>query len=275
MAPASNLRPTRPAGTDTAAHYGASVTTRTAAAESRWLSRVLPGRGMAGLGLDDALRTAASLAADGRQVALEHLPGGSQDAAEEIRTLVGRLQAVGLAGHCQVTLDVDRLGPRPVRSLAEHAAAAGAGVALAGRAGAVDSVAAWLPEAVVVVRAGEPGAEFRCRSLAAGAVRLVQGRGTAAGLAFVRCLNLLMAAEGRPAVAATDPRLVAIAGERAAWNDRRPETWEYVMPWRVRTDEQRRLVASGAVVRTAVVTGAGAPAQLIRRIAARTPEMSS
>jgi proline dehydrogenase len=51
------------------------------------------------------------------------------------------------------------------------------------------------------------------------------------------------------------PAPLAIAGERAAWNRRGPETWEYVMRQGVRVDEQRRLRAGGYTVR--VVVGAG------------------
>ena len=65
----------------------------------------------------------------------------------------------------------------------------------------------------------------------------------AAALAFVRCLNVLMAASGHPEIATTDHRLIAIAGERAAWNGRTPDSWEHVMPYGVRTTEQRRLAA--------------------------------
>jgi proline dehydrogenase len=110
----------------------------------------------------------------------------------------------------------------------------------------------------VVVPAGDPDAESRCRELAGGRVRLVAGRGAAADLAFVRCLNVLMAGSGRPALAAGDPRLIAIAGERAAWNGRSPDSWEHVMPYGIRTDEQHRLTAAGHAVRVAVPFGPGA-----------------
>ncbi len=53
----------------------------------------------------------------------------------------------------------------------------------------------------------------------------------------------------RPGVGTTDPRLVALTGERAAWNERAPDSWEYVMPWQVRSEQQRRLVAGGYRVR--------------------------
>ena len=66
-----------------------------------------------------------------------------------------------------------------------------------------------------------------------------------------------MAGGGQPALATTDPRLVAIAGERAAWNDRTPDSWEHVMPYGVRLHDQRRLLAAGYRVRVAVRTGRG------------------
>jgi proline dehydrogenase len=68
-------------------------------------------------------------------------------------------------------------------------------------------------------------------------------------------------------VATTDPRLIAIAGERAAWNDRPPESWEHVMPYGVRTDEQQRLVAAGSGVRVSLPSGAGALGHLAQRVA--------
>ena len=80
-------------------------------------------------------------------------------------------------------------------------------------------------------------------------MRLTAGRGARADLAFVRCLNVLMAGGGHPAVATADPRLVAIAGERAAWNERTPDSWEHVMPYRATTLLRRTLVAGGYAVR--------------------------
>jgi proline dehydrogenase len=100
-------------------------------------------------------------------------------------------------------------------------------------------------------------------------VRLTEGRGSAADLAFVRCLNVLMAADGHPQIAASDKRLIAIAGERAAWNGRTADSWEHVMPYGVLTDEQHQLVAGGYVVRVAVPSGSGAAAVLARHLGGR------
>jgi proline dehydrogenase len=217
----------------------------------------------AGPGVADAVRAAAGVVGAGRDVALERLPAGEP---ADLLLLAGRLRDDGLAARSELTLHVDLLGPAAetvVRQLAET----GVAVALEGADEPVDELAARCPQARVVVPAAEPGAEERCRLLADGAVRLVEGRGTAADLAFVRCLNVLMSGGGRPAVAATDPRLIAIAGERAAWNDRPPESWEHLMPYGVRTDHQRRLTAAGYRVRVAVPWGpaaAAAPLRLLR-----------
>ena len=67
-----------------------------------------------------------------------------------------------------------------------------------------------------------------------------------------------MAISRGPETATADPRLVAITGERAAWNDRTPDSWEHVMPYGVRIHDQRRLLAAGYRVRVAVRTGRGA-----------------
>jgi proline dehydrogenase len=218
----------------------------------RMLTGLLTGRLVAGVRIQDAVRVAGELVADGRRVALEHVPAPGADAARELGALIGEIHAAGLAADCELTLPAGQLG------LAAAAAEAGLAVVVAGRAPAVPGVG-------LVVPAGDPDAETRCRAHAAGRVRLTEGRGAAADLAFVRCLNVLMAGDGRPEIAASDRRLIAIAGERAAWNGRTPDSWEHVMPFRVLTDEQHRLVAGGYTVRVAVPSGAGAAALVVRR----------
>jgi hypothetical protein len=156
--------------------------------------------------------------------------------------LVERFGDAGLAAATELTVRID--------ALAALAVEVGLSVALTGPAAAVDRVD--LPDARVVVPAGEPGAEDRCRALAGRRVRLVAARGRAAELAFVRCLNVLMAGEGHAGIAVSDPRLIAIAGERAAWNGRGSDSWELVMPYGELVPERRRLVAAGSVVRVDV-----------------------
>ena len=216
----------------------------------RTLAAVLFGRLVAGPRVEDAVRVAGELVSDGRRVALEHVPGPGDDAAAELAVLIGEIHAAGLAADCELTLPAEHLG------LAPTAAAAGLAVAST----------VELPGTTTIVPAGEPGAEARCRTLSSGRVRLTEGRGAAADLAFVRCLNVLMAGDGRTASAASDRRLIAIAGERAAWNGRTPDSWEYVMPHGVLIDEQRRLVAGGYSVRVAVPSGGGAASLVARRL---------
>ncbi|MGY1602839.1 hypothetical protein [Geodermatophilus sp. SYSU D00815] len=235
----------------------------------RLLGRSVAARFVAGPSVDDALRVAGELVAEGRSVALEHVADDPGDDAAELAALVARVHAAGLASSCDLALQVVRLGAARTRSLAAAAEAAGLGVALAGPADDVAPLAAELPAAAVVVPAREPGAEDRCRALSGRRVRLVAGRGGGADLAFVRCLNVLMSGAGTPGVATTDLRLLAIAGERAAWNGRAPDSWEHVMPWGVRTDEQRRLAAAGHRVRVSVPSGPGALAAVARRVVGR------
>ena len=210
----------------------------------------------------DPVRAAAEATAAGCVVALEHTPAA--DAATELRDLVARVAGAGLAGACELTVPVDRLGVAAA-GVVGAAADAGLDVALDGAPAAVYGLAAEVGPVTVVVRAADAGAEERCCALAGGRVRLTGAhlpgrRGAAADLAFVRCLDVLMSGAGRPGVGTTDPRLVAIAGERAAWNERAPDSWEYVMPWQVRSEQQRRLVAGGYRVRVVLRSGPATPA---------------
>jgi len=243
----------------TRAHYGFDVPVRLGAVP-RPLRRFV-----AGARPEDAVRVAAELVAEGRLVALEPVPGRGDDATAEFAALVAQVRTAGLVASCELTVPVDRLG----RPAALDVARAGLPVVLSGPPADVDAVAAAVPGAGVVVRAGESGAESRCRDLAGGHVRLLAGRGADADLAFVRCLNVLMSATGRPAVATADLRLIAIAGERAAWNGRSPDSWEYVMPYGVRTAEQRRLAAAGLGVRVTVPSGRGAVPATARTLVGR------
>ena len=197
---------------------------------SRTLTALLSGRLVAGPRIEDAVRVAGELIGDGRLVALEHTPAPGDDAAAEFGALIGEIHAAGLAADCELTLPAEHF------ALAPAAAAAGLAVATTGD----------LPGTTVIVRADDVDAEARCRALAPGRVRLAEGRGAAA-----------------------DRRLIAIAGERAAWNGRTPDSWEHVMPFHVLTDEQHRLVAGGWTVRVAVPSGRGAAALVARRLGGR------
>jgi proline dehydrogenase len=228
----------------------------------------LAGRFVAGARGEDALRIAGELVSTGRTVALEHVPGRSADAVAELVALTRLAESSGLARSCELSVPVDRLGADGARRVAAAAAMAGVGICLTGLADPVDELATSLPDARTAVPATGAGAEERCRTVAGRPVRLVAGRGRAADRTLVRCLNLLMPAPGHLAVAASDRLLVAVVGERAAWYDRAPGSWEHVLPYGVRTAEQQRLVASGAALRVVVPSGPGAAVRVVRRLVA-------
>src|SRR5206468_6254179 len=84
---------------------------------------------------------------------------------------------------------------------------------------------------------------------------------------YVRCLRVLLAAEGYPMVATHDPRLVAIASELA--KDREQGSYEYQMLYGIRPAEQRRLAEAGETVRVYVPYGDEWYGYLMRRLAER------
>jgi len=86
---------------------------------------------------------------------------------------------------------------------------------------------------------------------------------------YVRCLNILMSTDAYPMIATHDPRLVAIAEDRAKWFDRAPETFEFQMLYGVRPDEQLRLVDLGYSMRVYVPYGTQWYPYLMRRLAER------
>ena len=87
--------------------------------------------------------------------------------------------------------------------------------------------------------------------------------------AYVRCLNILMSGEGYPMVATHDPRLIAIAEDRARWFDRSAEEYEFQMLYAMRTEEQARLAAGGNIVRVYLPYGTQWYGYLLRRLAER------
>jgi proline dehydrogenase len=91
---------------------------------------------------------------------------------------------------------------------------------------------------------------------------------------YVRCLNILMSGAGYPMLATHDPRLVAIAEDRAKWFDRSPDEFEFQMLYGIRTEEQRRLVAEGYTMRVYVPYGNEWYGYLMRRLAERPANLA-
>ncbi|MDT4920092.1 MAG: proline dehydrogenase [Pseudonocardiales bacterium] len=127
--------------------------------------------------------------------------------------------------------------------------------------------------------------ESDCRDLAyAGSrVRLCKGaykepasvafqRRQEVDLSYVRCINALLEGDGYPMFATHDPRLIAIAAERAAAS--RTTAFEFQMLYGIRPDEQRRLAAAGHTVRVYVPYGSEWYGYLMRRLAERPANLA-
>jgi Proline dehydrogenase len=91
---------------------------------------------------------------------------------------------------------------------------------------------------------------------------------------YVRCLNALLAGEGYPMFATHDPRLIAIAEERARWYDRTQESFEFQLLYGVRPGEQRRLSRAGYTTRVYVPYGTEWYGYLVRRLAERPANLA-
>src|SRR5262249_4044272 len=85
--------------------------------------------------------------------------------------------------------------------------------------------------------------------------------------AGARCMSILMSGHGYPMLATHDPRLIAIAENRAKWFDRTPDTFEFQMLYGIRPEEQRRLIEAGYTMRVYVPYGAQWYGYLMRRLA--------
>jgi proline dehydrogenase len=91
---------------------------------------------------------------------------------------------------------------------------------------------------------------------------------------YVRCANILLAGDGYPMFATHDPRLVAIAQERAKFYRKAPGQYELQMLYGVRPAEQRRLAAAGETVRVYVPYGSDWYGYLMRRLAERPSNLT-
>ena len=141
------------------------------------------------------------------------------------------------------------------------------------------------PETGAVLQAYLHRTETDCRDLAYGGsrVRLCKGaykepasvayqRRQEVDLAYVRCMNVLLAGAGYPMFATHDPRLIAIASDRAG--GRENSTYEFQMLYGIRPDEQRRLAAAGHTVRVYVPYGGEWYGYLMRRLAERPANLA-
>ena len=85
--------------------------------------------------------------------------------------------------------------------------------------------------------------------------------------AYLRCLRILMKGNGYPMVASHDPTMISAAALMAIEFGRDPGSWEHQMLYGIRTDEQRRLAATGATVRVYIPYGQEWYGYFVRRLA--------
>lgn len=273
------------------------------------VTRAVVRRFVAGDGAPDALATAERLIADGLLVTLDYLGEDTVDPEQaaavtaEYVTLIGRLQEAGLSagGRAEVSvkptavgLDLPEHGHKTAR---ENIARICTAARNAGTTVTIDmedhtkveetlrlvaEVRKDFPDVGCVLQAYLRRTPGDCEALAApgSRVRLCKGAYRAPdGVAFAaksevdrsyaRCLRILLDGSGYPMLATHDPRLVAIAGAKAASAGRAADSFEYQMLFGIRQAEQRRLAAEGARVRVYLPYGDDWYGYLVRRLAER------
>jgi proline dehydrogenase len=273
------------------------------------LTRDVVRRFVAGTSGADALRVTRELTSHGAAVSLDHLgedtvtPEHAAAAKDEYLRVLAALSAAELTPAAEVSVKLSALGQRFDEKLAhDHAHAICAAASEAGTTVTIDmedhnttdstlDVLARLrvdfPTTGAVLQAYLRRTEGDCRELVAAGSRVRLCKGAYAepesvaysskldvDKSYARCMSILMSGEGYPMFATHDPRLVAIAENRAKWFDRTPDTFEFQLLYGIRPEEQRRLIAAGYTVRVYVPYGAQWYGYLMRRLAERPANMA-
>ncbi|MEP6697335.1 MAG: proline dehydrogenase family protein [Pseudonocardiales bacterium] len=280
-----------------------SATTRRLVSDAP-VSRSVVRRFVAGETVEDAVQVTRRLVDAGLSVSLDHLGEDTTEASQAERAAAAYLAALerlaeeDLTTHAEVSVKLSAIGllfdPGTAR---EHARAICTAADKAGTTVTIDmedhtttdaalvavrDLRVDFPWLGVVLQAYLRRTEADCRELAhAGSrVRLCKGAYREpesvafqdkhdVDRSYVRCLNVLMGGHGYPMIATHDPRLIAIADDRAKWYDRPRRSYEYQMLYGIRPDEQIRLAAEGETVRVYVPFGDEWYAYLMRRLAER------
>ncbi|WIM96054.1 proline dehydrogenase family protein [Actinoplanes oblitus] len=272
--------------------------------ESAPVSKGMVRRFVAGGSAEEAMRASRELADDGLAISLDHL-GEDTETAEQARaardeyvSLLTRLHDSGLTPAAEVSVKLSALGQRLDEKLArENARAICAAAAEAGTTVTLDAEDHTTTDAtletLLELRKDFPGTgavlqaylrrtEGDCRELAVAGSRVRLCKGAYAepesvafqspldvDKSYVRCLNILMSGAGYPMVATHDPRLIAIAEDRARWFDRSTGEYEFQLLYGVRPEEQARLAGGGHTVRVYLPYGRQWYGYLMRRLAER------
>lgn len=84
---------------------------------------------------------------------------------------------------------------------------------------------------------------------------------------YLRCLRILMKGDGYPMVASHDPVIIDAAQTMADELERTPDSWEHQMLYGIRSDEQKRLAATGRRMRVYIPYGSEWYGYFVRRLA--------
>ncbi len=268
-------------------------------------------RFVAGETAGEVTAVAETLTADGRLVTIDHLGEDTTErrqadqVAAAYESLLRRLHDGGLTPAAEVSVKLTALGLQldDGREVAlEHArrictAADEAGTTVTIDAedhtttdAALDIVAELrrdFPSTGAVLQAYLRRTEGDCRDLASAGSRVRLCKGAYAepdsvafaerqeiDLSYVRCMKILLAGPGYPMFATHDPRLIAIGRKLAHDRRRAADSYEFQMLYGIRSQEQRRLAASGHQMRVYVPYGEDWYGYLVRRLAERPANLS-
>jgi proline dehydrogenase len=275
-------------------------------------TRAIVNRFVAGETLYEGVSVTDQLVGTGRWITLDHLGEDTADAtqaaatAEAYEKLLAALTEAGLADRAEVSVKLSAVGqflPKDgekvalenARRICEAAAAAGTTVTLDmedhtttdSTLAIARELRADFPWLGVVLQAYLHRTEADCAEFSGpgSRVRLCKGaykepasvafqKKSEVDLSYVRCLKVLMTGEGYPMVASHDPRLIRIAGELAAANDRKADSFEYQMLFGIRPEEQERLVAEGNTMRVYLPYGNEWYGYFMRRLAERPANLT-
>jgi proline dehydrogenase len=268
------------------------------------VSRDVVRRFVAGETTAEAVTVTRRLVAQGLTVTLDYLGEDTTDVALAERTvlayleLLDALHAEGLAERAEVSVKLSAVGQLLDENLAtEHAARICTAAEACGTTVTLDmedhtttdstlrilaELRATWPWVGAVLQAYLHRTQADCARLATPGSRVRLCKGAYAeppevafddahqvDLNYVRCANTLLAGDGFPMFATHDPRLVRVAGERAAYYGRKPGSFEFQMLYGIRPDEQLRLAQLGHTVRVYVPYGGEWYGYLMRRLAER------
>ncbi len=234
-----------------------------------------------------------------------HDESGARRAGQGLLELVAAIGGSGFAAQAEVSIKLSALGA----ALEAHPSGGGARLALeqaravcaaARNAGTTvtldmedhtttDTTLAALaelrqdfPDTGVAIQSALRRSEDDCRTLAVAGSRVRLCKGAYAepervaylgrrevDLSYVRCARILLAGPGRPMFATHDQRLVDIVGALAARERRAADSYELQMLYGVRPEAQRRLAATGTLMRVYVPYGTDWYPYLVRRMAER------